>query len=288
MLEQFDEPIHIGRPCVLDEKKRRQIIALLANGSSRRIAARVVGCDSSTIARTAQRDPDFAARLAAAEARVEIEAIRNIRDAAKNTRYWRAAAWLLERKNPRDFARQTPTTLSEEDVVRMSMRLSQPAIYNMTDEEFDEYQDRVYDMIRALHESDELARFLPIPPPPKPIYVTRDNGDSPDPHPSEISENGTDPGDCPDDCLGEDGTEHADCPDLSPGENGTEPGDCPDFCPSKNGTVPCEAPSRDPSPESFTTPVCQEGDKPKEKPSPQPYDFEWLRAREAAANELGY
>ena len=33
-----------GRPPTLDDNKRRQIIAILANGSSRRVAARVVGC----------------------------------------------------------------------------------------------------------------------------------------------------------------------------------------------------------------------------------------------------
>ena len=32
-----------GRPVCLDENKRRKIIALLANGSSRRVAARYVG-----------------------------------------------------------------------------------------------------------------------------------------------------------------------------------------------------------------------------------------------------
>ena len=54
-----------SRP-VLDEKKRAKIIALVANGSSRRMAARYVACAPSTITRTAMRDPDFAAQLAAA------------------------------------------------------------------------------------------------------------------------------------------------------------------------------------------------------------------------------
>ncbi len=56
-----------GRPPALDETKRRKILALLANGSSRRVAARIAGCAHSTIARTAQRDPQFAAELDAAE-----------------------------------------------------------------------------------------------------------------------------------------------------------------------------------------------------------------------------
>ena len=87
------------------------------------------------------------------------------------------------------------------------MRMSEPAIYNMTDEEFDEFQDRLYDMARTFYASNDLARYLPIPPPAKPQYVTRDNdGD----HPNSR------PGDCPN----------------------FRPGDCPNFRPSENGTVP--------------------------------------------------
>ena len=107
-----------GRPPVLDEKKRRQIIALLANGSSRRVAAHVAGCATSTIARTAQRDPEFAARLAAAEMHVEIEAMQSIRDAAKNGRYcalppgsWNAKIPATShRKPPPPSARKTSPT----------------------------------------------------------------------------------------------------------------------------------------------------------------------------------
>jgi len=36
---------------LLDESKRRVIIALVTNGSSRRVAARYVGCAPSTITR---------------------------------------------------------------------------------------------------------------------------------------------------------------------------------------------------------------------------------------------
>ncbi|NUQ63312.1 MAG: hypothetical protein HUU20_12605 [Pirellulales bacterium] len=84
----------------LDAAARRLVIALVTNGSSRRTAARYVGCAPSTITRAAQRDPEFAAELVRAETTVEIQSLQAIRNAAKSDRYWRAAAWLLERKNP--------------------------------------------------------------------------------------------------------------------------------------------------------------------------------------------
>ena len=103
-MPEHESPDHQPAPparTVLDEHKRWKIIALLANGSSRRMAARYVGCAASTITRTAARDPSFAEQVAQAEARTEMDALRAIRIAAQNKRHWRAAAWLLERRNPR-------------------------------------------------------------------------------------------------------------------------------------------------------------------------------------------
>jgi len=104
---------------MLTDEKRRKIITLLANGSSRRVAAQYVGCAPSTITRTAARDPAFAEQLATAEKSAEIDALRYIRIAARKDRYWRAAAWILERKNPEDFARRPPTLFTGEEVFHM-------------------------------------------------------------------------------------------------------------------------------------------------------------------------
>jgi hypothetical protein len=104
---------------MLDHDKRQKIIALLSNGSSRRMAAKYVRCSPSTIARTAAADPVFADQLAAAESSAEIDAIRAIRAAYRKDRYWRAAAWLLERKNPEDFARRSPTIFTAEEVCQV-------------------------------------------------------------------------------------------------------------------------------------------------------------------------
>ena len=103
-----------GRRPLLDDDKRTQILAILTNGSSRRIAAHYVGCSPGTITHTAQRDPQFADQLARAEQTAEIELVRSIRNAARQEKYWRAAAWLLERRNPADFALRPPQTFTAE------------------------------------------------------------------------------------------------------------------------------------------------------------------------------
>ena len=88
----------------LDEIKRREVLAILAMGSSRQAAAKYVGCAAGTIRVAAQRDPSFAEQLQHAEQQAELNYLSNIRDAAKKPQYWRAAAWVLERRKPGDFA----------------------------------------------------------------------------------------------------------------------------------------------------------------------------------------
>lgn len=118
---------------VLDAAKRQRIIALVANGSSRRIAARFVGCSPSTITRTAARDPAFAADLARAEEALEVECLRAIRDAAKTPRYWRAAAWLLERRNPDDYATRTPRLYTAAQVLELFTQALTPLSPDVSD-----------------------------------------------------------------------------------------------------------------------------------------------------------
>ncbi len=112
-------PCRPGRPPALDSDKRQRIIALLTVGCSRRVAARHVGCSPSTITRTATRDPAFADQLAQAETNLEVELLDAIRHAAKTDRYWRAAGWLLERKNPQDYARRSPQLYTPHQVVQL-------------------------------------------------------------------------------------------------------------------------------------------------------------------------
>lgn len=93
---------------VLTEEKRNAIVAILSVGCPRYVAARYVGCSPATIARTAARDPQFAARLRQAQAGVELAFLRRIGKAADKEQYWRAAAWALERMFPQRYARRDP------------------------------------------------------------------------------------------------------------------------------------------------------------------------------------
>jgi hypothetical protein len=109
-------PAAIASRNILDADKRQTIVSLLANGSSRRVAARFIGCAPSTITYTAARCPEFAERLVRAEQTAEVGLLQRVQAAAKLEKHWRAAAWLLERRNPEDFAARAPRLLSGDQV----------------------------------------------------------------------------------------------------------------------------------------------------------------------------
>lgn len=114
-----------GRPPVLDEMKRREILAILAVGCSRRTAAWYVGCAVSTIQNTADRDPPFADALRHAESQHEITYLKNIQHAAKMPQYWRAAAWVLERVFPQRYAARGPDVLTLDQITQLLGQLAE-------------------------------------------------------------------------------------------------------------------------------------------------------------------
>ena len=92
----------------LSETKQRELLALLAVGCSRRTAARYVNCTQKAINDLARSNPEFAEKLRRAEANLEIESLKNVFNAAKQEKNWRASAWGLERKSPQEFLKKRP------------------------------------------------------------------------------------------------------------------------------------------------------------------------------------
>ena len=101
-----------GRPPILDTTKKQKILGILSMGCSRRVAAAYVGCTVATIRNTARRGPEFAEQLAKAEGSAEVFYLKNIRKAAEKEQYWQAAAWALQRINPKDYVLRQPETVT--------------------------------------------------------------------------------------------------------------------------------------------------------------------------------
>jgi tRNA-dihydrouridine synthase len=103
-----------GRPPVLDETKCCEICAMISVGCTIQAAARYVGCSRNTIRREAARNPQFGEQLRRAEMQARIQPVRTLQDAAG--RDWRAAAWLLERSQPDEYARTAANVVRLETV----------------------------------------------------------------------------------------------------------------------------------------------------------------------------
>ena len=97
----------IGEP-VLDDFLKRLIIRGISRGYTRIKMAAMVGCAVSTIMRTAERDPQFFADLAQAEAAFLNGSIDTLYHSACQEKNWRAAAWVAERLDPDRFGRTPP------------------------------------------------------------------------------------------------------------------------------------------------------------------------------------
>jgi hypothetical protein len=130
----------------LDEADRRVVLALISIGCSRRMAARYVGCSPTTIARSAARDAGFARSLGEAECGMQVAHLKNIHRAAKKDQYWRAAAWMLERLSPQDFAPRRADAITLAQVKRLVAELAEAIVEQVPER----YHRRVLGHLRRL------------------------------------------------------------------------------------------------------------------------------------------
>ena len=171
---------------VLDGIKRAKILALLAMGCSRRMAARQVGCAASTITRTAERDEEFHNQIADAEAQADVRALRLISRTAQQEKYWRVAAWLLERRNPEEYGRRAPHTFTGTQVTELLLRGLKEVVRSVAEENLADVLVRFHDLVSDVAESanlppmdveELLALTLPSP--------AEEDADEPSPEPAD-------------------------------------------------------------------------------------------------------
>jgi len=109
----------------LTKKQKDEIVAIVTVGCSRKIAARYIGCTQDFIRRTAKKDPAFAEALQHADLQAEITSMKSVNAAARQERYWKAATWILERKNPEDYRLRSPGTFTPDQLKFILERLSE-------------------------------------------------------------------------------------------------------------------------------------------------------------------
>lgn len=118
-----------GRPRVLNDRLKQQIIGVLRAGGSLNEAAKVVGVARNTLDRECKRDKEFGASVMSAPEQGKMALVGKIIKAAE--RDWKAAAWMLERKFGREFAKN-PTV-----AIHTPERVEVVNIRQLTDKELE-------------------------------------------------------------------------------------------------------------------------------------------------------
>jgi len=95
--------------------------------------------------------------LARAEEIAEINLFRSIQAAAKKKRHWRAAAWLLERRNPEDFAARPPELLTAQQVVNIIAQVAELLHGDLPEENCRRALEKLNELIFELKQDAYLA-----------------------------------------------------------------------------------------------------------------------------------
>ncbi len=109
-MTQLEEPNRFS-----DEQKR-ECCLMIKIGCDRETACNYLGKTAAELHEQLRQDREFHRQLLRAEATPEFSHMRNLYNAAKDEKHWRASVWWLERRAPERFARRAPDALTAQQL----------------------------------------------------------------------------------------------------------------------------------------------------------------------------
>lgn len=95
-----------GRPTKKTEQRVEALLQSLRAGASRQRSAALAGIHRDTLHEWMKQDPAFSDAIEKAEAFAEARFLSRVATAAENERSWQAAAWILERRFPKEWSKR--------------------------------------------------------------------------------------------------------------------------------------------------------------------------------------
>lgn len=135
------------REKAITKEQKTTALAMLAVGTSRQSASRSIGCSADAIDRLVRADSNFAKEVRKAEDEAEMFFINRIREAAKDNQTWRAAAWMLERRNPERYGYTKAGIITKASVERFMRELIVILVEEVPDKAV---RERVFDRFEHL------------------------------------------------------------------------------------------------------------------------------------------
>ena len=136
----------------LTSQERGQVLALLSAGYSRTTAAKCIHRSPTTVQREIEECSEFAEQVAKAEEGSEMFYLSCIRRAALKEQYWRAAAWVLERRLPERYASKKPESLTAEQVQKFMAACLQIIAEELPDAE---QRERIFNRLESELQSQD-------------------------------------------------------------------------------------------------------------------------------------
>jgi hypothetical protein len=139
----------------LTDVQKQQICAILSAGCDRLAAAKYVGCSWDEIRGAMLEDRRFADDVRRAEAGAELTHMRNVQNAARDDKHWRASVWWLERRAPDRYGRREAGALSARQLEKIV-----DLLVAVVSEEVHDAQDRERLLNRLRQVTDSLQQML--------------------------------------------------------------------------------------------------------------------------------
>ena len=98
---------------------------MISMGCDRETACNYLGKTAVELHAELQCDNAFRRQLLRAEATPEFSHMRNLYNAAKDEKHWRASVWWLERRAPERYARRAPESISAAQLRQVIEELSE-------------------------------------------------------------------------------------------------------------------------------------------------------------------
>lgn len=103
----------------LTEEQKREATLVASLGCDRELITRYLGCEEIQLVETLANDEAFYKAWQRANATVELSHIRNIQQAAKDEKNWRASVWWLERHVPARYAKRSLGEVTRNELVKL-------------------------------------------------------------------------------------------------------------------------------------------------------------------------
>lgn len=99
-------------PLQLTDDQRQQYCSLLMIGCDRDTASKYLGFTTQQLDEILQENAEFMRQALKAEGAAEFHQMKNLHEATKDAKQWRASVWWLERRAPARFARRAANAIT--------------------------------------------------------------------------------------------------------------------------------------------------------------------------------